>query len=148
MCVPIPTTTTTTTTTTVTTTWAPTTTTPRTSRSTVRVNASDYLITEEEFIQAVITNSVDIRNPNSTAKCPMPTNDMYISLVSQAQSAGGMYTKQELAMFLAQILWESDCLRATSEYACEKGCPGEYPNTGSGYPRREYFGRGYIQLVG
>jgi hypothetical protein len=77
----------------------------------------------------------------------MPTEDKYESLVNQAQSMGGIMTKQELAMFLAQILWESDCLRATSEYACANGCPDMYPITGPGYPGRQYFGRGYIQLV-
>jgi hypothetical protein len=43
---------------------------------------------------------------------------------------GGMRTKQELAMFLAQIIWESDFLRATAEYACAGGCPDHYQSTG------------------
>ena len=109
---------------------------------------NDYLITEQEFINAVVTNSVNILEPNSTAKCPLPSYDKYLALVSQAESKGGMATKQHIAMFLAQILWESDCLRAKDEYACKNGCPNSYPNTGSGYPGRDYHGRGYIQLVG
>jgi hypothetical protein len=101
----------------------------------------------DEFVQAVTTNSVDIKNMTHPRPCPMPSESKYLSLVSQARSMGSIRTKQELAMFLAQILWESDCLRATSEYACAKGCPTAYPVTGHGYPDKQYFGRGYIQLV-
>lgn len=49
-------------------------------------------------------------------------------------------------MFLAQILWESDGLKAKEEYACkDTGCPGQYvsPNDNG----KRYFGRGYIQLT-
>lgn len=50
-------------------------------------------------------------------------------------------------MYLTQILWESDGLRAKEEYACiATGCPGQY-TTGIGYPGKNYYGRGYIQLV-
>ena len=50
-------------------------------------------------------------------------------------------------MFLAQIIWESDGLRAKKEYACmASGCPGQY-TSGIGFPGQNYFGRGYIQLV-
>ena len=52
-------------------------------------------------------------------------------------------------MFLAQILWESDGLRAKREYAClATGCPGQYLDTNYPYyPGQNYYGRGYIQLV-
>jgi hypothetical protein len=99
-------------------------------------NSNNYLISEDEFKKALTSNN-----------CPTSSYDKYASLVSQAQSKGGIRTRQELAMFLAQILWESDCLRATSEYACANGCPGAYPLTGYGIPGKQYFGRGYIQLV-
>lgn len=47
-------------------------------------------------------------------------------------------------MFLAQILWESDGLRAKREYACmNSGCPNVY---GSTQFSNQYYGRGYIQL--
>jgi chitinase len=66
--------------------------------------------------------------------------------VTELAQYGGITTKREAAMFLAQILWESDGLRATSEYACAAtGCPGEYGT--SQYPEESYYGRGYIQLV-
>jgi len=49
-------------------------------------------------------------------------------------------------MFYAQILWESDGLRAKKEYACaQSGCPGQY-QTPQDVPGKRYYGRGYIQL--
>ncbi|RWS11900.1 hypothetical protein B4U79_02455, partial [Dinothrombium tinctorium] len=78
---------------------------------------------------------------------PVPKQEQYKSMVSQARSAGGIASKQELAMFLAQILHESGGLIYKKEIACARtGCPGVYDN-GVGYPRRNYYGRGYIQLT-
>ena len=48
----------------------------------------------------------------------MPTTEQYQNLVSQAGPKGGINSKQQLAMFLAEIMWESDGLRAKREYAC------------------------------
>jgi len=48
-------------------------------------------------------------------------------------------------MFLSQVMWESDGLRAKAEYACkDTGCPGVYEGGSNG---KNYFGRGYIQLT-
>jgi hypothetical protein len=96
------------------------------------------LISLSEFEQAVVANGY-----------PKPNSIKYNNLVNQAGSKGNIYTKLELAMFLAQILWESDGLRAMREYLC-------YPtlsstscaySSGIGFPGQNYFGRGYIQLV-
>ena len=81
--------------------------------------------------------------------CPQPTSSQYQALLSQAQSAGGIKNKQYLAMFLAEIIWESDCLKATSEEACVNAdCSDSYPITpGIGIPGQVYYGRGYMQLT-
>ncbi len=75
--------------------------------------------------------------------------EVYNNFNSQTLSKGGITSKREAAMFLAQILWESDGLVAKSQYACRTtGCPGEYLQTTSPYyPGQNYYGRGYIQLV-
>ncbi|RNA42025.1 chitinase 4-like [Brachionus plicatilis] len=101
------------------------------------VNDLEPLITPEEFINAV-----------KSAGYPEPNEEKFHNLVSQAESAGGITSKKELAMFLAQILWESDGLQAKIEYACSgpSGCPYSYKSS-SDEPGKQYFGRGYIQLT-
>lgn len=77
---------------------------------------------------------------------PAPTQDQYYNYVTQLTSLGAISTKREAAMFLAEIMWESDGLRAKREYNClSTGCPGLYGT--SIYPNQSYYGRGYIQLV-
>lgn len=93
------------------------------------------MITYEEFVNAVVKSGY-----------PSPSIEKYTNFVTQLGPKGGIYTKREAAMFLAEILWESDGLVATSEYACvETKCPGQYGT--SQYPGQNYYGRGYIQLV-
>lgn len=98
---------------------------------------SNYLISQSEFEKALVANGY-----------PQPTSTQYHNLVSQAGTKGNIYSKLELGMFLAQIMWESDGLRAKREYYCyptfNSGC--EY-SSGIGFPGAHYFGRGYIQLV-
>ncbi|CAF0708848.1 unnamed protein product [Brachionus calyciflorus] len=95
------------------------------------------LITPEEFTRAV-----------KAAGYSKADEEKFHNLVSQAEMAGGITTKRELAMFLTQILWESDGLAAKREYACAgpNGCPESY-RTGTDLPGRQYYGRGYIQLT-
>lgn len=94
------------------------------------------LITPEEFLSAV-----------KAAGYSEPNAEKFHFLVSQAETAGGIKSKRELAMFLAQILWESDGLKAKREYACiSDGCPFSYKSK-EDYPGRSYYGRGYIQLT-
>jgi len=101
------------------------------------VTSAGYLINQNEFNNALLANNY-----------PQPSSTQYTNLVSQAGPKGGIYSKLELAMFLAQIMWESDGLRAVREYYCypnfNAGC--EY-SSGIGFPGVYYFGRGYIQLV-
>lgn len=80
---------------------------------------------------------------------PEPVFDKYQSFSSQLLSRGGIDTKREAAMFLAQILHESGGLQFKRELACiQTGCPGSYPITpGVGIPGKFYYGRGYIQLT-
>lgn len=50
-------------------------------------------------------------------------------------------------MCLAQLLHESDGLRAKREYACQhNNCPNSYRYPGCDAPNQYYYGRGYIQL--
>ena len=85
-----------------------------TSTSTTSTISSEFLITENEFNNALTSNGY-----------PEPYSSQYENLISQAGPQGGIYSKQQLAMFLAQIMWESDGLRATREYYC-------YPTFNSG----------------
>lgn len=64
------------------------------------------------------------------------------------QSKGGITSAREAAMFLANILWESDGLQAKEEIACKdkpKWCAQNY-KTPEDSPGKTYWGRGYIQL--
>ena len=70
---------------------------------------------------------------------PVPTTDQYNAFINGI-SASGITSKMELAMFLAQIMHESDGLSELSEQGCP--CAG-YGTSPSGVG---YWGRGYIQL--
>lgn len=101
---------------------------------------SKYLFTLKEFEDAVVKGR----------DCPKPSEDKYLALASQCETSGDMHNKKHVAMFLAQIIWESDCLQAKEEYAClpPKGCPNAYPVTKDiGIAGKDYHGRGYIQLT-
>jgi len=54
------------------------------------------LITFEEFSKAVTNNIY-----------PTPTREQYETITRMASTAGNITSKHELAMFLAQVLWES-----------------------------------------
>ncbi|CAF1004066.1 unnamed protein product [Brachionus calyciflorus] len=96
--------------------------------------SGNNLITFDEFTRAV-----------TKAGYPAPSMEKYNNFVNQLGPKGGITTKREAAMFLSQILWESDGLVAKAEYACvQTGCPGVYGT--SQYPGQSYYGRGYIQL--
>ena len=98
------------------------------------------LVSQREFEAAVTKNGA-----TSFVK---PTDDQYNSFVSQLQTAGGITSKREAAMFLSQIIWESGGLKFKRELACvQTGCLGKY-STSLGVPGQNYYGRGYIQLVG
>ena len=97
-------------------------TTPKGTTATTSRSSSDSLITQEEFNNALTSNGY-----------PVASTAQYQNLVSQAGPKGGITTKQQLAMFLSEIMWESDGLRAKREYYCHptfnSGC--EY-NSGGG----------------
>ena len=84
-------------------------------------SSSGNLITQEEFKNALTSNGY-----------PAPSPAQYQNLVSQAGPKDGITSKQQLAMFLSEIMWESDGLRATREYYCyptlNAGC--DYNNGG------------------
>jgi hypothetical protein len=63
---------------------------------------------------------------------PPPSQEQYNNLCLGAQPKGNISTKQQLAMFLAQICWESIGLKEKRELICiASGCVGTY---GSGAP--------------
>lgn len=76
-----------------------------------------------------------------------PSDSLYQAFVTQAPSAGGITTRRELAMFLAQILHESGGLVYKSELRCQiDNCNSEYRSYGDD-PNLFYYGRGFIQLT-
>ena len=61
---------------------------------------------------------------------PPPSEQQYKSFSSHMVSKGGIHTKREAAMFLAQVIHESGGLRFKSELACQvSGCPDSYQIT-------------------
>lgn len=112
------------------------------STSTKNETNSDYTIpnsfniTWTEFVNSVVQNNY-----------PKPKREQYEAFVSKIKKDGGIDSKREAAMFLAQILWESGGLKHRVEIDCkETGCPGQY-SSGIGAWGKSYYGRGYIQLV-
>ena len=108
------------------------TTTSSTITSTIKQNVS---ITRQEFETAFRLTGY-----------PIPSYIQYVNFVKNAEPNGGITTKRELAMFLAQIMWESGGLQYIEEINCiSNGCPGNY-RTSDDFPGAHYYGRGYIQL--
>ena len=96
-------------------------------------NSNANLITYDEFLNAFTSNNYPI---------PLNSVEKYNNLIKNYQTAGEIKSKRELAMFLAQIMWESGGLRFVKEIRCESnGCPGEY-KTNDDYPGVFYYGRG------
>lgn len=80
--------------------------------------------------------AIPIIDPNA----PTPTHDQFQAMVKNAGPNGGITSRQELAMFFAEIMHESGGL----QYKKELNPPaGAY---GTGAPGKQYYGRGYIQL--
>ncbi|OMH82721.1 Chitinase 4 [Zancudomyces culisetae] len=76
---------------------------------------------------------------------PTPTDSQCNAFLSGLQT-GEISSAREAAMFLAQIMHESDGLKAKSEYRCAtEDCTADYAAPGD-YPGKAYYGRGYIQL--
>ncbi|KAJ1802563.1 hypothetical protein LPJ75_006149 [Coemansia sp. RSA 2598] len=80
-------------------------------------------------------------------KYPAPSDSQCQSFL-KGMPEGEIASAREAAMFLANIIWESDGLQAKEEYACQEmpdWCAENYktPEDVSG---QTYWGRGYIQL--
>lgn len=99
-------------------------------------------ISQETFIKAFNNAKPLLADPNAKE----PTAEQYKAFISKAGPRGGITSNTELAMFFAEVLWESVGLTAVSETACKvNNCAGSYDN-GQGIPGKYYYGRGYIQL--
>ncbi|KAJ6217247.1 hypothetical protein RDWZM_008404 [Blomia tropicalis] len=98
-------------------------------------NSPKKLITWKEFKKSLSLNNY-----------PIPKREQY-ETVKQLAEQFDITTKEELAMFLAQVYWESLGLQHTKEIACASSkCPTNY-RTGREKPGKYYYGRGYIQLT-
>lgn len=77
---------------------------------------------------------------------PAPSREQYNTVIDLA-GRFEIDSKEELAMFLAQVFWESAGLQHTKEIACAVSkCPKSYRSGGEA-PNKYYYGRGYIQLT-
>ena len=116
-----------------------TTTTKTTTVSTTTTASSSIYPTFTEFSNALTLNGY-----------PAPTMLQYTNFIGGMTSQGGITTKREAAMFLAEIIHESGGLQLVIESACGAGCakcPTSYASPGMDSPGKLYCGRGYIQLV-
>lgn len=95
------------------------------------------LVTESEFM-AAWKAAIPVIDPATQ----QPTHDQYVAMVNNAGPAGSITSRQELAMFLAEIMWESGGLK----YKAEISPPAGAYNDGIGDSTKQYYGRGYIQL--
>ena len=75
---------------------------------------------------------------------PIPSPDQFAIFIAEAQPLSRITDKRELAMFLANILLESDGLRTKREY---NPPPNAYVYPPLDVPGKLYYGRGYIQLT-
>ena len=101
------------------------------------LNESFYLdlVTWKEFKRSLTMNNY-----------PKPSKEQYETVLKLAKQFD-IVTKEELAMFLAQVYWESAGLQHTEEIACATSkCPTSY-RTGREKEGKYYYGRGYIQLT-
>ncbi|KAJ2232520.1 hypothetical protein H4R99_006832 [Coemansia sp. RSA 1722] len=80
-------------------------------------------------------------------KYPAPSDAQCQSFL-KGMPEGDISSAREAAMFLSNILWESDGLQAKEEYACQDmpdWCAENY-KTPEDVEGQTYWGRGYIQL--
>ncbi|PVV01604.1 hypothetical protein BB560_003972 [Smittium megazygosporum] len=98
-------------------------------------NTSNLSITLQEVEQAI-----------TDCGFPSVNKEMvygYLKAVKDAEIG----SRCEAAMFLAQVLWESDGLRSKEEKMCLKtDCSGVYSSSLE-FPENSYHGRGFIQLT-
>ncbi|RKP36710.1 lysozyme-like domain-containing protein [Dimargaris cristalligena] len=90
---------------------------------------------------------------------PRPTPGQCDDFREYATTEGGIVRPREAAMFLTQVLWESNGLRSKEEHVCAGNqCPGNYTTDNDfSYTEKQgdqtrtvvnqYYGRGYIQLT-
>ncbi|RWS22571.1 putative endochitinase 3-like protein [Leptotrombidium deliense] len=76
-----------------------------------------------------------------------PSKQQYNAFVA-AEHAGDISTKVEMAMFIAQVLHESVCLKYKEEIGCKPASRCARYENKFGDKSKVYFGRGYIQLTG
>jgi len=73
------------------------------------------------------------------------------AFINQAQSSGGITSKLEAFMAVAQLGWESAGFSARSEWACSGGRWSAWPcdsyDTNGCPAGKKYYGRGFIQLT-
>ncbi|KAJ1723245.1 hypothetical protein LPJ53_002410 [Coemansia erecta] len=106
-------------------------------------SGDNYGITCDKFSEAV-TKAGDAIGQ----KYPAPSDAQCQSFL-KGMPEGDIASAREAAMFLANILWESDGLQAKEEYSCQEmpdWCAEQYV-TPEDVEGQTYWGRGYIQLT-
>ncbi|KAJ1835813.1 hypothetical protein LPJ63_000807 [Coemansia sp. RSA 2711] len=106
-------------------------------------SGDNFGITCDKFNDAVSKASKAI-----SANYPAPSSAQCNSFL-KGMSKGDISSAREAAMFLSNILWESDGLRAKEEYDCKDlpdWCAQNYKSTDD-KSGQTYWGRGYIQLT-
>lgn len=99
----------------------------------------NFTISWFEFKNAFLTNGFD-----------SPGMGNFHKFKKEAFRLGGIESKREAAMFLAQIIHESGGLRFKEEERCKlniTACMNDYKDTKHDVKGKLYYGRGYIQLT-
>lgn len=97
----------------------------------------------DEAISSLTPSKDEFMNAVISCGYPEPTEAQYNSFVN-GMNSDTFSSKREVAMFLAQIMWESAGLTKKIEDDCQSKC-GDYASAGDP-PGSCYCGRGYIQL--
>ncbi|KAI8323899.1 lysozyme-like protein [Martensiomyces pterosporus] len=98
-------------------------------------------ITCDMFNSAVVAGGSAIG-----ASYPTPSTAQCSSFL-RGFAAGGISSAREAAMFLANMIWESDGLRTKEEYLCKQSPSACYSSYGAPNAKGDHFwGRGYIQI--
>jgi len=120
---------------------------PKRATDSTDCNDCDSKATKPGDIGSASSLTIDEFNKALT-DCGYPqAPDKYKPFLEAATKYAKITSKLELAMFLAQVAWESAGLKAKEESDALKGLCNDKYKLKDDVPGKHYWGRGYIQLT-